>query len=186
MKTDMAHRLHSTQRLIGTRKCAQGYPANHVIRYDLLSGGPSVNSYFRCHGGPNLCCRSGAVSFSSLHFQQLMRWRAPKCWILGPTKEIRDGQSFIWKFWWNCQGSIVSIASNSSPGLKLTNFEHAARWKMQRPSPTKTCCTIWSSGRPAFLWVAFLQFWLLITCQVTGRTASYRTLRDTLWGIAWH
>ena len=118
MKTDMAHRLHSTQRLIGTRKCAQGYPANHVIRYDLVSGGPSVNSYFRCHGGPNLCCRSGAVSFSSLHFQQLMRWRAPKCWILGPRKEIRDGQSFIWKFWWNCQGSIVSIASNSSPGLR--------------------------------------------------------------------
>lgn len=118
MKTDMAHRLHSTQRLIGTRKCAQGYPANHVIRYDLVSGGPSVNSYFRCHGGPNLCCRSGAVSFSSLHFQQLMRWRAPKCWILGPTKEIHDERSFIWIFWWNCQGSIVSIASNSSPGLR--------------------------------------------------------------------
>ena len=37
---------------------------------------------------------------------------------LDQEKKIRDGQSFIWKFWWNCQGSIVSIASNSSPGLR--------------------------------------------------------------------
>ncbi len=123
-------------------------------------------------------CQFLLAAFSAAHALESSEMLDP--WTTSPTKEVLDTKFPL--------GNLMKLPRihciKLFPWLerRLTSFEHAALWKMQSPSPTKTCCTIWSSSHPAFLWVAFLQFWLLMA----GRTNSYETLRDMLWGIAWH